>query len=312
MKTLTTGMTGAIGQTRLLALQRMVPARGAQVWLKLELENPTGSMKDRMALAMVDAALASGRIQPGGTVVEYTGGSTGVSLAFACTLRGLSLKLVTSDVFSREKRDHMRALGAELVLVPSSSGGTNRALTMEMIETARRLSQAPGHGWMDQFNNCDVLPAYHLLASELASQVPGSIDAFAHMVGTCGSLRGIATGLRQSSPGIRIVAIEPAESPVLSGGDSGSHGIEGTGPGFAPPLWDASLADEIRQVSTDEAMAMARRLAREEGVFAGISTGANLVVALQLSRELGPGHNVVTLAVDSGMKYLSTPLFQGA
>jgi len=302
-----------IGQTRLLPLQHMLPAGSARILVKLEYENPTGSMKDRMALAMVEAAEADGRLQPGGAVVEYTGGSTGVSLAFICAAKRIPLEIVTSDAFSREKRDHMAALGARLTLVPSLGGGTTKALTLAMIETARRIATTmPGSYWTDQLNNEDVLPGYGRLAEEIWQQADGKVDAFVHSVGTAGSLRGIATQLRQLNDRVQVIAVEPAESAVLSGGPSGSHKIEGTGPGFVPPLWRDGIADEICPVSSTDAMAMTRRLARAEGIFAGTSTGASMLAALRVAERLGPGHTVVTLAVDSGMKYLSTPLYAQA
>jgi len=306
-------MLDVIGNTRLVPLRHIPPERSARVLVKLEYENPTGSMKDRMALAMVEAAERDGRLKPGGSVVEYTGGSTGVSLSYVCAAKRIPLELVTSDVFSQEKRDHMAALGANLTLIPSPTGGTTKELTLEMIATAGRIaSQIPGSYWTDQFNNVDVLPGYAKLADEIWQQSEGGVDAFAHMVGTAGSIHGISKRLRALNPALHVTAIEPAESPVLSGGASGSHKIEGTGPGFVPPLWRADLADAIRPVKTEEAMAMARRLAREEGIFAGTSTGGNVLVALELAQRLGPGKTVVALAVDSGMKYLSTPLYRNA
>ena len=302
-------MLAHIGRTRLLPLRHMVPKGSARILLKLEYENPTGSMKDRMALAMVQAAEADGRLRPGGSVVEYTGGSTGVSLAFVCAAKRIPLQIVTSDAFSREKRDHMKALGARLTLVPSPTGGTTKALTLEMIETARRLASAPGSYWTDQLNNTDQLSTYEAMGEEIWEQTGGRVDAFVQSVGTGGSLRGIAKTQRARNGAVRIVAVEPEESAVLSGGPSGSHRIEGTGAGFVVPLWSEGLADEIETVSSEDAMSTARRLAREEGVFAGTSTGANLAVALRVAARLGPERTVVTVAVDSGMKYLSTALY---
>lgn len=302
-----------IGGTRLIPLRHMLPPKSTRILVKLESENPTGSMKDRMALAMVGAAERDGRLQPGGSVVEYTGGSTGVSLAFVCAAKRIPLHIVTSEAFSKEKRDHMTALGAQLTLVPSPTGGTTKALTLEMIETARRIAASkPGSYWTDQLNNADVLSGYGRMADEIWQQSAGRVDAFVHSVGTAGSFRGIATRLRALNPDLHAVAVEPAESAVLSGGPSGSHKIEGTGPGFVPPLWRPELASEIAPVSSADAMAMARRLAREEGIFAGTSTGANLLVALRVAERLGPGKTVVTIACDSGMKYLSTALYAQA
>lgn len=301
-----------IGGTTLLPLHHMAPEGGARIFLKLEYENPTGSMKDRMALAMVEAAEADGRLRPGGSVVEYTGGSTGVSLAFVCAAKRIPLRIVTSDAFSKEKRDHMMALGARLTLVASHKGGMTKALTLEMVETARKLAAAPGSFWTDQLNNHDQLPSYRRMADEIWEQTGGKVDAFVQIVGTCGSLRGIAPRLREHDPAVRVVAVEPEESAVLSGGLSGSHRIEGTGAGFVVPLWHEGLADEIETVSTLEAMETARRLARLEGIFAGTSTGANVAVALRVAERLGSGRAVVTIAADTGMKYLSTELYAWA
>jgi cysteine synthase A len=298
-----------IGGTTLLPLRHIVPERSARILLKLESQNPTGSMKDRMALAMVEAAEADGRLRPGGSVVEYTGGSTGVSLAFVCAAKRIPLQIVTSDAFSKEKRDHMAALGARLTLVASPTGGTTKALTLEMIDTARRLASVPGSYWTDQLNNTDQLASYERMGQEIWEQTEGRVSAFVQSVGTGGSLRGISTRLRAHYHALHIVAVEPEESAVLSGRPSGSHKIEGTGAGFVVPLWIPGLADEIQAVSTQEAMATARRLAREEGVFAGTSTGGNVAVALRVAERLGPDHTVVTVAVDSGMKYLSTDLY---
>jgi cysteine synthase A len=299
----------AIGGTRLLPLRHIVPKGSSKILIKLEYENPTGSMKDRMALAMVEAALADGRLRPGGSVVEYTGGSTGVSLAFVCAAKRIPIHIVTSEAFSKEKRDHMQALGARLTLVKSPTGGTTKALTLEMIETARKLASTPGSYWTDQLNNTDQLTSYTKMGEEIWEQTGGWIDAFVQSVGTAGSLRGISTHLRSRRRDIHIVAVEPEESAVLSGGPSGSHKIEGTGAGFVVPLWNEDIADKIQTVSTREAMATARLLAREEGIFAGTSTGANVTAALRTAERLGSGQTVVTVACDSGMKYLSTELY---
>jgi cysteine synthase A len=301
-----------IGRTRIMPLRSMVTEDSARVLIKLEYENPTGSMKDRMALAMVEAAEADGRLQPGGTVVEYTGGSTGVSLAMVCAAKNIPLHIVTSDAFSKEKRDHMSALGAQLTFIASPDGGTTKALTLEMIEAARKLAQAPGSYWTDQLNNTDQLSSYDRMGAEIWEQARGQISAFVQSVGTAGSLRGVATRLRSHEEAVHIVAVEPEESAVLSGGRSGSHKIEGVGAGFVVPLWNETVADEIQTVSTQEAMATARSLTRQEGIFAGTATGGNVAVALRIAERLGPGHTVVTLAVDSGLKYLSTALYSEA
>jgi cysteine synthase A len=295
-----------IGETSLVRLRHLVPDGGPRLLLKLESENPTGSMKDRMALAMVAAAEADGRLAAGGPVVEYTGGSTGVALAFVCAAGGHPLHIVTSDAFAREKLDHMTLLGARLHVVPSEGGRMTAQLTRDMVEAARDIAAETGAFWTDQLRNADQLPAYRALADEIWTQTGGRIDAFVQSVGTAGSLRGTAEGLRAHDPAVRIVAVEPAESAVLSGGPSGAHKIDGVGAGFVVPLWRADLADRIEPVSTDEAIAMAMRLAREEGLFAGTSTGANVVAALRVASGLGRDATVVTVACDTGMKYLKS------
>jgi cysteine synthase A len=303
---LKTGILDCIGGTPLLELGSIVPANGARILLKLESQNPTGSMKDRMALAMIEAAEADGRLPARGPVVEYTGGSTGVSLAFVCAVKGYPLHIVSSDAFAREKLDQMRIYGAELEIIHSETGGMNEKLIREMIRAARAVTERTGAFWTDQMNNIAPLSDYHLMAEEILAQTNGAIDGFVQCMGTAASLRGVGEALRERRPQIKIVAVEPAESAVLSGGAPGSHHIEGIGVGFVVPLWSNGLADSIERVSTEEAIAMAFRLAREEGLFAGISTGANVVAALRLAQELGPRATVVTILVDSGMKYLRT------
>ena len=301
-----------VGGTPLIELARLRPPGCARLLAKLESANPTGSMKDRMALAMVAAGARDGRLRPGQRVVEYTGGSTGVSLALVCAAQGHPLSIVTSDAFSLEKRRHMAALGAELTLVPSAGGGMDAALTRAMVAAAGEIAERTGAFWTDQLRNADQLAAYHAMAEEILKQTGGRLDAFVQATGTAASVRGVAEGLRRRLPGVRIVAVEPAESAVLSGGPSGVHRIEGVGAGFVVPLWQEGVADEIARVSTEEAMAMARRLAREEAVFAGTSSGANLVAAIELGRRLGPRATVATVICDSGLKYLSTPLYGAA
>ena len=302
----------AIGNTSLVPLRTIRPANGAEILVKLEWENPTGSMKDRMALAVIARAEADGRLASGGTVVEYTGGSTGAALAFVCAIQGYRIRIVTSDAFSREKRDQMAAYGAALTLVESEGGKTTKKLILAMIERARALSAEPGAYWTNQLENHDSIAGYHALGEEIWAQTEGRIDAFVHSVGTAASLRGAGTVLRRHAPGVRVVAVEPAESAVLAGGAPGPHKIEGIGIGYVPPLWDASVVDEIVPVRTDDAKAMARRLAREEGMFAGTSSGANVIAALQVAERLGSCARVVTLLVDSGLKYLNTDVYRGS
>ncbi len=294
-----------IGRTTLLGLRHVLPANGVRIALKLESENPTGSMKDRMALAMVEAAEADGRLGAGGLVVEYTGGSTGVSLALVCAVKRYPLHIVTSDAFAREKLEHMRILGARLQIVPSDSGRMTERLTRDMVEAARIVAQQPGSFWTDQLNNTDQLTAYHTMAGEIWQQTDGRVDAFVQSIGTAASLRGTADALRAKNRAMHIVAVEPAESAVLSGGSSGAHKIDGVGAGFVVPLWRRDIADAIERVSTDDAVAMTKRLAREEGLFAGTSTGANVVAALRVAGRLPAGATVVTIMCDTGLKYLS-------
>jgi len=300
----------AIGNTSIVRLRRIVPSNCADIFAKLEWENPTGSMKDRMAQAVISRAEEDGRLKPGDTVLEYTGGSTGTSLALVAAAKGYRIHIVTSDAFSQEKRDHMAALGAQLTLVPSEGGRTTKKLILDMIEVARKLSQQPHTYWTDQLNNHDSIAGYHALGEEIWSQTNGEIDSFVHCVGTAASSRGVATVLKRYKPSIKIVAVEPAESSVLLGGQPGPHKIEGVGIGYTPPLWEPSLVDEILAVKTDDAKEMTRRLAREEALFAGTSSGANVIAAIQVAQRLGPGRKVVTLMADSGLKYLSTDVYR--
>ena len=303
---------GAIGGTAMVELRRLVPPGHARVLVKVESSNPTGSMKDRMALAVVDRAVASGRLRAGGRLVEYTGGSTGTSLAFVCAARGFAITVVTSDAFSLEKRNHMRALGALVVEIPSDGGRITKDLIEAMMAKAGEISASPGAFFADQFHNEDAISGYATLGEEIWAQSGGRVDAFVQAVGTAHCLTGVAWVLRARQPGIHIVAVEPAESPVLSGGKSGAHQIEGVGPGFVPPLWNPAVANEIATVSTADAKVMCRRLAKEEALFAGTSSGANVVAALRTAARLGSGHTVVTLLCDSGLKYLSTDLYAGS
>ncbi len=300
---------GAIGGTPMVQLRRLVGPQMARVFVKLEGANPTGSMKDRKARAAIEAAERNGTLRPGGSVVEYTGGSTGTSLALVCAAKGYPLHIVTSDAFSQEKRDHQAALGARITLVQSDHQQITEQLIKTMIEIARRISAETGAWWVDQLNNHDAASGYEPLGDEIWEGTDGTVDAFVHSVGTAHSFHGVTTALRRHRPGILTVAVEPAESPILSEGRTGAHGIEGMGIGFVPPLWDPADASEIMTVTTEAAEEMARRLAREEGLFAGASSGANVVAALRLAERLGPAATVVTLLVDSGLKYLTTDVY---
>ncbi len=301
-----------IGNTPLVALRKVVPPDCARIVVKLEGQNPTGSMKDRMAQAMVARAEADGRLRPGDTIVEYTGGSTGASLALVCAAKGYRLRIVTSRAFSEEKLTQMAAFGAELTLIESEGNLITKQLISDMIAAAREISRQPRTYWTDQLNNADSIAGYHPMGEEIWRQSDGKVDAFIQAIGTTASLRGVATVLRRHNPAVRIVAVEPAESAVLSGGKPGAHKIEGIGIGYAPPMWDPHLVDEVIPVSTAEGEAMARRLAREEGLFTGTSSGANVVAAIRLGRRLGPDATIATLLVDSGLKYLSTDVYRRA
>jgi len=299
----------AIGNTSLVQLQKVVPSNGAKIFAKLEWENPTGSMKDRAAQAMISRAEENGRLKPRDTVVEYTGGSTGISLALICVAKGYKLQIITSDAFSRDKLNQMKAFGAELTIVPSEGGMTTKKLILDMIEAAKEISNHPNTYWTNQLYNSDSITGYYSLAEEIWNQMDGKVDAFVHSVGTAASLRGVATVLKKKNPQIKIVAVEPAESAVLSGGQPGPHKIEGVGIGYTPPLWEPSLVDEIIPIKTEDAKEMTSRLAREEGLFAGTSSGANVLAAIRIGEQLGPDSNIVTLMVDSGLKYLSTDVY---
>ncbi|MFI1568670.1 PLP-dependent cysteine synthase family protein [Streptomyces sp. NPDC020490] len=300
---------GAIGHTPLVKLHRVVPSGCAEVFVKVEGHNPTGSMKDRMAQSMIARAEGDGRLRPGGTVVEYTGGSTGASLALVCAAKGYRLRIVTSDAFSNDKLIQMAAFGAELTLIPSEGGLITKALIEGMIEKAKEFSRQPGTYWTDQLNNTDSIVGYHSMGEEIWVQTGGRVDAFVQSIGTAASLRGAASALKRHHPGLRVIAVEPAESAVLSGGQPGAHLIEGIGIGYRPPMWDPTLPDEIVSVPTADAEDMARRLAREEGLFAGTSSGANVLAAIRVGQRLGPTARVATLLVDSGLKYLSTSVY---
>jgi len=300
----------AIGNTSLVKLNKVVPPDHAKTMVKLEWENPTGSMKDRMAQAMIAEAEKDGRLKKGCTVIEYTGGSTGTSLALICAVKGYNLKIVSSDAFSQDKIDHMKALGADMTIVPSRGEGITKALIEEMIETAREFNKESGTYWTDQLNNVDHIAGYYQLGEEIWKQTTGKVDAFVHVVGTAASIRGTTTILKKYNSTIKIFAVEPTESPVLSAGKSGSHGIGGIGIGFTPPLWDPKIVDEIITISTKEAKEMTRRLAREEGLFTGISSGANVAAAIKIGKRLGSNATIVTLMVDSGLKYLRGDLYK--
>ncbi len=300
----------AIGNTPLVELSRVVPRGSARIVAKLESANPTGSMKDRMARAIVERAAADGRLPTGGTVVEYTAGTTGISLAFVCAALGYKSHFVFSDAFSDEKMATTRAYGANITIVPSDNKKITESLIKQMIAKAGEISRQPGHWWCDQLNNRDGELGYIPLGEELWRQAGERVDVFVHSVSTAHSIHGTAHALRHHNDSLLVVAVEPAESAVLSGRPSGSHQIEGIGIGFIPPLWKPDEVDEIQTVTTQEAKDMARRLAKEEGIFAGTSSGANVAAALRLASQLGSGATVATIIVDSGLRYVSTDVFR--
>jgi cysteine synthase A len=298
-----------IGRTPLVRLHRLVPPGAADVFIKLEYFNPTGSYKDRMALAMIEGAERRGALRPSMRVVEYTGGSTGSSLAMVCAMKGYEFHPLSSDAFAAEKLDTMRAFGADLEIVPSDGGRVTPALFDRFKARIAELKKDPNTFWTDQFNNADALDGYAGIGRELLAQI-GRIDAFVGAVGTAGMLVGVSTAFKQAGAATRIIALEPSTSPFLTTGKGGPHRVEGTAAGFRPPHLVEGSYDEARAIDEDEARAMARRAAREEGIFAGTSTGLNLVGALQAARELGPGKVVASVAVDTGLKYLAGDLYK--
>jgi cysteine synthase A len=304
----TDSVLATIGRTPVVRLTRLPPSGSADVFVKLEYFNPTGSYKDRMALAMIEGAEARGALRPGMRVIEYTGGSTGSSLAMVCAVKGYEFRPLSSDAFAREKILTMEAFGADVEVMPSDGGKVTPGLFDRFKARIAVLKEQPDTFWSDQFHNADALKGYRDIGVELLEQL-GSIDVFCGAVGTAGMLVGVSQALKAAGSRARIVALEPASSPMLTTGRGGPHRVEGTAPGFVPPHLTRDHFDEARAVDEQEGRVMARRLAREEGIFAGTSTGLNVVAALELARELGPGHRVATVAVDTGLKYLAGDLF---
>ncbi len=303
------GILDAVGNTPLVLMDKISRGLGSQIFVKLEYYNPTGSYKDRMALAMITEAEKEGLLKPGYTVIEYTGGSTGASLAFVCAVKGYKMKIVTSDAFSEEKRNTMKALGAELTVIPSEGGRITPDLIKKMMIRAEELGKEPNTYRTDQFYNKHSLKGYNRLGEEILSQLDGEVDAFVASVGTAGCAMGVAEVLKAKNPQTKVFIVEPSESPVISKGTAGTHHIEGIGVGFIPPLLRRELYDDVVTVSTDDAMQMARRLANEEGIFSGASTGANIFAAMEVEKKMGNDRRIVTVGVDTGLKYLSTELY---
>ena len=300
----------AIGNTPIVKLNKVVPDHAADVWVKLEGGNPTGSYKDRMALAIIEGAEIRGDLKPGMTVVEYTGGSTGSGLAFVCAVKGYKFYVVSSDAFAKEKLDTMRAFGAKLEVIHSPSGKINSNLINQMIDRAKELATKDDYFFSDQLNNADIIIGFEKMGREILEQIDGSIDAFTCSVGTAGAFMGVSNILLDSDKDTKIVALEPASAPYYSKNQSdGDHHVEGIGLGFELPLLDKNNYHEARGIEESEAREMAKLLASEEGIFGGTSSGLNVVGAIQLAEELGKGKTVVTMAVDTGLKYLTGNLF---
>ena len=299
----------AIGHTPVLRLHKVVPPGSADVYVKLEYFNPTGSYKDRMALAMIEGAERKGALRKGMRVVEYTGGSTGSSLAMVCAIKGYEFHPLSSDAFAQEKLDTMRAFGADLEIVQSDGGKVTPALFDRFKARIAELMKDPNNFWTDQFNNNDALDGYANIGHELVEQV-GHVDAYIGAVGSAGMLVGVSQALKQAGSKARIIALEPSTSPFLTTGKGGPHRVEGTAAGFWPPHLKKEMYDEVRVIDENEGRAMAKRVAREEGVFAGTSSGVNIAAAVALARELGPGKVVATVAVDTGLKYLAGDLYK--
>ena len=303
-------MLEAIGNTPLVQLQRIPPPGSAEIWLKLESSNPTGSYKDRMALTMVEAVEKSGKLTADTSLLECTGGSTGSSLAFVCAVKGHRFTVISSDAYAREKLDSMRAFGATVLVEPSRGGVITPDLWPRMIERAQKLVETGGYIYLDQFHNSYAPAGYEQMGEEIVYQLGRPIDVLCGAVGTAGMIMGVGSAVRAAWPDARIVALEPDSSPVLSGGVAGPHGIDGTAAGFIPPLFNRSVVTDVLALPEAEARKMSRRLAQEEGIFAGTSTGLNVVAALRLAKEVGKGGIVVTAACDTGFKYLDGTLFR--
>ncbi len=301
----------AIGKTPLVKLERLSEPDGAEIYVKYEGANPTGSMKDRMALSMIEGAERRGELKPGGTVVEYTGGSTGSSLAMVCANKGYQAHFVSSNAFAEEKLQTMRAFGADLEIIPSENGLITEKLIDSLVQRAKELSKLPNTFWTDQFNNIDNRNAYHSMAKEILAVLGNNIDEFIMGVGTGACFSGNAEVFKNEIPTIRCIAIEPLNVRALSGGNvSGTHKLEGIGAGFVPSICRLDLADEIISVSDEDAYETARKLAKLEGIFGGTTSGANVWAAIQRARIIGPGKKIVTIIVDSGLKYLNGDLYK--
>ena len=298
-----------IGNTPIVKLQKIVPRGCGEIYLKLEAYNPTGSKKDRMALAMIEGAEKRGDLKKGMTVVEYSGGSTGAGLAFVCSLKGYRFRLITADVFGKEKISLMNSLGADLEVIKSRDGKITKELINKMINRAKEISKEPNTFFTNQLDNEDVIKGFVPLGEEILDQINGSIDAVCDTVGTAGTLMGIAKAFKNTNSNSKIIAVEPSSSPILSEGIKGSHNVEGVGLGFIPKIYDSNLVDDVITVEESIARQTSRDLALKEGIFCGTSSGMNVAAAIQISQKLGPKSRVVAISCDTGLKYLSEGLF---
>ena len=298
-----------IGNTPIIKIQNISTENAANIYIKLESFNPTGSKKDRMALSMIECAEKRGDLRPGMTVVEYTGGSTGSSLAFVCAIKGYKFHVVSSDAFAREKLNTMRAFGANLEIIKSQEGKITPNLINQMIQRASDIASAPGTFFTNQLNNPDIISGFEKMGNEIIKQINGPIDGFCDAIGTAGSLMGVSRSLHAAGHKTFVIALEPSTSPILTMGKTGGHNVEGIGLGFIPELLDTNYYDESRTINENEARETTLRLAREEGIFVGTSSGMNIAGAIRLAKELGPEKTVVAIACDTGLKYLSEDLF---
>lgn len=304
------GGLAAIGNTPLVQLGKVVPDGAAEVWVKLEGGNPTGSYKDRMAVSLLSAALSRGDVSPGDTIVEFTGGSTGTALAFVSGVLGLKFTAVFSDAFSHSKLQAMEAFGAHVLIEKSVDGNITHELAERMRQRALALAERPCHYYADQFGSPDVRWGYAPMGEEIARTLDGKVDVFCAAVGTGAAMMGTLDGLRAQGVEPKVVALEPAQSPLLTTGKSGGHKVEGIAVFPEPPFLDRSILSGVRTVDQDKGFEMCRRLAREEGIFGGGSTGLNVCAAIEIAIEIGAGNRVVTLGCDNGVKYLGGHIYQ--
>jgi cysteine synthase A len=298
-----------IGNTPLVKLSNIVPENCADIFVKLEYFNPTGSYKDRMALAIIEEAEKRGDINKQSFIVEYTAGSTGTSFAFVCAVKGYRFKAVSSDAFAKEKLQAIKVFGAELEIVPSIEGKITPDLFVRMEERVLQLQNEGGY-WTRQFTNEDEIIGYSKLGIEIIAQLNKKIDVFCAAVGTGGMLTGVSTELKKADVSTKIIALEPSSSAFLSRGEKGTHHIDGIAIGRMPPMLNKEVYDKALAFEESKARETAKLLAAREGIFCGTSSGLNVFAAIEIGKELGPGHTVVTVACDSGMKYLAGDLFQ--